>query len=219
MTAMLKCTIAMLVFLLLVAGSAFAAPDEALLFEPGEIVLKLNEGYVIEDIAGEFGLLVRQFLPQLDIYHCDVVGSSDLLALSAQIEARDEVVFCHPNYLIDPLRSVQGSFPFGDLEGTGKYTDQASALQLNLPTVHQLSTGQGVTVAVLDGGINYNHPALVGAVTSGFDYVDNDTDAFDEPGGVNSGHGTFVAGVIHLVAPDRSRCQQRPAACSPSDPS
>jgi len=33
------------------------------------------------------------------------------------------------------------------------------------------------------------------------DYIDNDSIANDEPGGPGSGHGTFIAGVINLVAP------------------
>jgi hypothetical protein len=58
-------------------------------------------------------------------------------------------------------------------------------------------TGAGVTVAVIDTGIDYNLPALGGGigaghmVLGGYDYADNDPDPMDE-----SGHGTSVAGVI-----------------------
>jgi subtilisin family serine protease len=58
-------------------------------------------------------------------------------------------------------------------------------------------TGAGVTVAVIDTGIDYTHPSLGGGfgkgfkVVGGFDFVNNDSDPMDE-----SGHGTAVAGVI-----------------------
>jgi subtilisin family serine protease len=58
-------------------------------------------------------------------------------------------------------------------------------------------TGAGVTVAVIDTGIDYTHSALGGGlgeefkVIGGYDFVDNDMDPMDE-----SGHGTNVAGVI-----------------------
>jgi hypothetical protein len=58
-------------------------------------------------------------------------------------------------------------------------------------------TGAGVTVAVIDTGIDYNHSALGGGfgknfkVIGGFDFVDDDSDPMDE-----SGHGTNVASVI-----------------------
>ena len=62
-------------------------------------------------------------------------------------------------------------------------------------------TGE-IKVAVIDGGVDLDHPAFSGSVSSGYDYVDDDQVANDEIGGANSGHGTFVAGVVHLVAPD-----------------
>ncbi|HET8773766.1 MAG TPA: S8 family serine peptidase [Thermoanaerobaculia bacterium] len=72
--------------------------------------------------------------------------------------------------------------------------------------------GAGVTVAIIDTGIDYNHPALGGAIGSGFkvtggwDFYDGDPDPMDE-----SGHGTHVAGIVAGngggivgVAPDAS---------------
>jgi subtilisin family serine protease len=53
------------------------------------------------------------------------------------------------------------------------------------------STGSGVKVAVVDTGINYNHPELTGAYVSGYDFVNNDYDPWDD-----NGHGTHCAGVI-----------------------
>jgi subtilisin family serine protease len=56
-------------------------------------------------------------------------------------------------------------------------------------------TGKGQTVAILDTGVDYNHPALGGGwgkvVIGGYDFVNNDSNPMDE-----SGHGTMVAGAI-----------------------
>ena len=72
-------------------------------------------------------------------------------------------------------------------------------------------TGKGVTVAVIDSGVNYTHPDLGGAfgpehkVVAGYDYVNDDADPMDD-----NGHGTHVAGIIAAngklkgVAPDAS---------------
>ena len=57
--------------------------------------------------------------------------------------------------------------------------------------------GDGITVAVIDSGIDYTHPALGGGLGAGFkviaghDFVANDDDPMDE-----HGHGTHVAGII-----------------------
>ncbi|MEU5946532.1 type VII secretion-associated serine protease mycosin [Micromonospora sp. NPDC047465] len=55
------------------------------------------------------------------------------------------------------------------------------------------STGRGVTVAVIDSGVDASHPDLAGQVLPGLDLVDPGGSA-DEPDPV--GHGTTVAGLI-----------------------
>jgi subtilisin family serine protease len=56
-----------------------------------------------------------------------------------------------------------------------------------------LSTGNGVTVAVLDSGVDYNHLDLTGQIDLAHsrDFVNNDLDPMDD-----NGHGTHVAGTI-----------------------
>jgi len=56
--------------------------------------------------------------------------------------------------------------------------------------------GNGIKIAIIDTGVDYNHPDLSGyendaKVIGGYDYVDNDEDPMD-----TNGHGTEVAGII-----------------------
>lgn len=68
-------------------------------------------------------------------------------------------------------------------------------------------TGKGVTVAVIDTGVDYTHPDLAHAFGDykGYDFVDNDNDPQEGPGQY---HGTHVAGTVAAnggikgVAPD-----------------
>lgn len=50
--------------------------------------------------------------------------------------------------------------------------------------------GSGVRVAVIDTGIDYNHPDLSMNYAGGYDFVNDDPDPMDD-----HGHGTFVAGI------------------------
>lgn len=70
------------------------------------------------------------------------------------------------------------------------------------------STGKGVRVAVIDSGVEHDHPALDGCVRGGV-IIEYDSKAKnyhrirsdDQPSDV-SGHGTACAGIIHSIAPE-----------------
>jgi len=58
-----------------------------------------------------------------------------------------------------------------------------------LATLHRASTGRGVTVAVIDSGVDADHPDLAGQVKLRRNFVDTVPDAAEA-------HGTAVAGII-----------------------
>lgn len=62
-----------------------------------------------------------------------------------------------------------------------------------------LGTGRGVTIGILDGGINVTHPALSGSVRKSRDYSRSGTTG-DEPTG--AGHATGIAGLYAGHASD-----------------
>lgn len=95
------------------------------------------------------------------------------------------------------------SWPHGQSRPSSEneWRSQSSAQLLRLAEARALATGAGVKVAVLDTGVDITHPIFGNRAVAGWDYVDDDADPADEAGGDASGHGTFVAGVVHLVAP------------------
>lgn len=64
--------------------------------------------------------------------------------------------------------------------------------QLGIQSAWQLSSGSGVTVAVVDSGINADNAHLGAAVLPGRDFLDEEGDGREDV----SGHGTAVAGII-----------------------
>ena len=84
-------------------------------FVVGELVCQMAEGESIEIVNSQFGTVTAQELPILNIYQLNIIGGQAIDLLAAEIEALPEVVFCHPNYLIDPLNGVQGSLPISDI--------------------------------------------------------------------------------------------------------
>ncbi|NOQ33805.1 MAG: S8 family serine peptidase [Methanosarcinales archaeon] len=59
------------------------------------------------------------------------------------------------------------------------------------PIVHGYDRGSGIKVAILDTGIDYDHPDLHDNYMGGIDYVNDDDDPMDD-----QGHGTHCAGIV-----------------------
>ncbi|MFZ5979538.1 MAG: S8 family serine peptidase [Candidatus Zixiibacteriota bacterium] len=177
--------------------------SDALLYMPGQLVVKFISDTVKSDVFGEIieGAVVDH-LNNSGVYLYEVNRDANSYSLAEEVELMSQVAYAHPNYVVNPLHPVQGSYPFSDDAKTGDIQVQASVGTLELSSAQQYTTGANVTVAVIDGGVEDTHSFLTGKVSTGYDYIDDDNYAFDEAGGFNTGHGTFVAGIIHLVAPD-----------------
>jgi hypothetical protein len=69
---------------------------------------------------------------------------------------------------------------------------------LNVERAHELSQGEGITIAVLDSGVDGTHPDLEGNVLPGLDTYAAVTGAASPGDGWNdvNGHGTEVTGVL-----------------------
>lgn len=81
-----------------------------------------------------------------------------------------------------------------------------TTIRLQQAQIQAPNLGAGVTVAVIDTGLDLNHPAFAGALStpSGWkDYYNNDAVPQDEGtlGVGGYGHGTNVAGIILQIAP------------------
>ena len=105
-----------------------------------------------------------------------------------------------------------GSVWFFTTGGAPSVANQYAGATLALAVAQQRATGAGVVVAVLDTGIDAAHPLLVDSVTpGGFNFIDDSDVTLDVGDGLDNdgdqvidesvGHGTFVAGLIHFVAP------------------
>jgi subtilisin family serine protease len=80
------------------------------------------------------------------------------------------------------------------------YNDPYAKLQLSLRelavvSAQRRSRGAGVRIAVIDTGVDYDHPDLKGRVSERRNFVDGDDTAFQ-----HDTHGTEVSGVIAAVA-------------------
>ena len=78
----------------------------------------------------------------------------------------------------------------GSSEPDPLVADQYALELMQLPAAWETATGDGVVIAVIDTGVDLDHPDLEDKLESGYDFVDDDRMPDDE-----NGHGTHVAGI------------------------
>lgn len=119
-------------------------------------------------------------------YRVAVRSGYTAAGVAAQLALQPEVVYAeadHPISLDDSPASWQAATE------TGNQSWDLDAI--NAKQAWALGAGHGVVVAVLDTGVSVTHPAFTGRVLAGWNVIDNTGDTADD-----SGHGTFVAGLI-----------------------
>ena len=173
-------------------------------YKPEELVVKLLPGYSIDSLNATYGTFTKGHQLATDVYLLRVPVGKDVEVLAAEISAEPGVAYCTPNFYMSAPEGLQRSSPFLDQQVKGDVESQPAATTLQLPTAQEYSTGIDVTVAVIDGGVDFDHPWLLAQpvpVVSAWDFIDNDSLANDELGGSCTGHGTFVASIVRLTAP------------------
>ncbi len=163
-------------------------------------VIQISPGSSANEIAKRTGATV------LDEYHnlALLSGNVDRAAL-----AKDAgVMRLDLNKTTQVVESNDVIFTFFEGGWDTENPSQQGLTGLDLDQAHTVSTGAGVRVAILDTGVSATHPALADVVEinwtpTGHDDLANQYDD-DQDGLIDEawGHGTHIAGLVAMVAPE-----------------
>jgi subtilisin family serine protease len=189
-----------------VVPGALAQAQEPADFVPDEVVVKLLRASDVASIAADYGLDLTPLdqFGRRAIFRMRILEGASPLDRAVELAADPRVIYAEANFVgRAPEGHQRVSWPKGE-EGD-EYSEQWAAGLIRLAEAHTVTRGAGTTVAILDTGIDLTHPALAGHLVEGYDFVDLDSDPSEEglPGQFPSyGHGTHVAGLVALVAPE-----------------
>jgi thermitase len=176
---------------------ATATADVAAASEPGvedEIVVMRAGGLTRGELRNA-GVSVESPLPIAGVELVRAHG--DRAAALAALRADPQVAWAEPNRprraAGDPLAGLQWG-----LENTGQpvwWRRGTPDADVDATEAWATTAGAGVTVAVVDSGVDLGHPDLAGRLVAGHDFVEDDADATDL-----NGHGTHVTGTVAAAA-------------------
>ncbi|MGE5085608.1 MAG: S8 family serine peptidase [Bacillota bacterium] len=218
------------ILVMLAGASAFAAKPEAV---PGEYVVKLKDNYAIQSnsiMSHQLGSYIKNTIPDMNI----IVIKRPVFELNDSVVktlAQNPMVdIVEPNYIYR-INKTPNDPMFGNLWGLNNIGQMDSERKEGVPGVDigavqawDITTGsKDVVVAVIDTGIDYNHPDLKdnlwtnAAELNGKTGVDDDNNGIvddiygasfvkaDKPTGNpldDHGHGTHCSGTIGAKGDD-----------------
>ena len=171
---------------------------------PDEVVVKLARAEDVQSVAVEYRLdpvPLARFGAQ-PIFRMRIIDGVEPVKRAQALVQDVRVIYAEPNYFGEAPRDRQDASWASGFGSLDLVTSQWANEKLGLQRAQRLSRGAGVTVAVLDTGIDASHPLLADHLVSGYDFVDLDADPAEQSGGSAFGHGTHVAGLIATVAPE-----------------
>lgn len=204
---------AILVVVILVAGSiGYTAPKGDVDYVPGEVLIITKESSLTDDAIKSSIIKsspvkpihiqkqgnIKDNLNRKRIFLLTFDKNADIIKISNALQKNPLVFIAQPDYVYT-LQST----PNDPL-----YSEQWGLQRINAASAYDIETGSdSIVIAVIDSGLDLNHPEFQGKVLPGYDFVNceqgctpacavgEDCTIEDDVPSDFSGHGTKVSGV------------------------
>ena len=203
------CRIPILVGLTLLLCVAIASPQTVEEYVPGQAVMRINFGELAETIISGTGALVLDSIAGRQIYLLEFPKFIPIDSILARVGKNEGVIQIQPNYRhsFPECQQMSQSFPdqnappFEEGAQPESYYKQDALEVVHADSAGLLADGEGVIVAVIDNGLDLDHPLFHQRIADGgYDFIDGDPTPAEDTGAMY-GHGTFVSSMVSLLAP------------------
>jgi subtilisin family serine protease len=172
-------------------------------YAPGEVLVRFKPGVssrLIKTTLARYDTKRIKRIPRLNLYQVRIPDWASVEEMSYALSRNPDVMYAGPNFrawiMVNPndtyfryqyaLKNTGQEIP---IEGSPSGTASAD---IKAPAGWEETQGLAETIiAVIDSGIDFDHPDLKDKIVSrGHDFANDDEDATDD-----NGHGTYVAGI------------------------
>lgn len=188
-------------------------------YVPGQLIVKYKSG-----LPRMNSIQSTVYETEITVLDSSVIGTQllqvdetqDIFQVAEELQDNPYIEYAEPNYIVrafdiddyeyeDNFVFYEDFFLANSFEKSNDtYFSELYGLKMvNAPQVWtDINMDNSVTVAVIDTGVDYNHPDLDGRVLQGYNFIEKNSngvpygsDPYDD-----HGHGTHVAGIIAGIA-------------------
>ncbi len=174
-------------------GHPLGRPDAGLIVAPAQAgPVILSDRILLKGKPGISNARLQGIIDAQGGREVGRIARIDVREIKVPAHARDKVMralqknpaikFAEPVYLVGPDHVVPDD---------PRYGDAWHLPRIDAPTAWSLSKGDGIVVAVLDTGVDVDHPDLASKLVPGWNAASQNDDISDV-----HGHGTWVAGAV-----------------------
>jgi len=157
-------------------------------FQAGEVLVKFKDGLTTnaaESVMDQYNATRIRFLYSGDVELWQAPQGREL-AIIQGLNAEPNVEYAEPNYRYHAFDTTPNDTHFNK---------QWGHTRIKSPAAWDITTGSaGITIAIIDTGIDEGHPDLASKIVAGYDFVGGDSNPHDL-----NGHGTHCAGIAAAV--------------------
>ncbi|MFH0775451.1 MAG: S8 family serine peptidase [bacterium] len=151
------------------------------LYKEGEVLVKFKEGVSSKSIQSKAANILS-IEPLFETTYKVRFSKGKVEDMMATLQSDPDVVYAEPNY----IRHICGT------PNDTYFSSEWGLPKIQAPLAWDIGTGAGfVKIAIIDTGVDIDHPDLVEKIISGgYDFANDDSNPDDD-----QGHGTHVAGI------------------------
>lgn len=167
-----------------------------------QLTLKLRDLVSLNGLLGnsKFTTAKDAFVDNQYIVTFEDISTEQLFALVSELNQNKNIEFAEPNFTrflkphtTDPFYNSQ--WAINNQGYLGGYV--GADMDVDISWTH--TTGQGIKVAIIDDGVDLNHPDLVDNLLAGYDATGNNSHGGSNSSN-NDAHGTNCAGIVGAVS-------------------
>ena len=191
-----------------------ASPTAIASARPDRAIVRLTNCCESDAVAQAFDSHVLDVIPELSLALLRTPTGLTTEEFIERLRADSRVILSESDAMLETAEGSQSTVAFSESWRFWEdVEDQSALVRVGAPEAQMLGRGAGSLVAILDSGIDLDHPALAGAIElPGIELGVTENPGDDLPENLDTngdglvdgslGHGTHVAGIVHAMAPE-----------------